>query len=120
MNQFSAHRTDQTFSTAVELMITIIWVPERTTRLDQPLDLRAFGALKSKGRAKWRCFYAQNHEHPCNREIVAWLLLESWDELSHPDSIMAAARISIKTSLTEILATLTTISSFGLMQTVKI
>jgi hypothetical protein len=45
--------------------------------------------LKSKGRAKWRLFHAENYGHPCNRDNAAWLLLESWDELS--DSVLTAA-----------------------------
>jgi hypothetical protein len=47
-----------------------------------------FGALKSKGCAKWRRFYAENYGHPCNREVAAWLLLQSWDKLSN--SVMTA------------------------------
>jgi hypothetical protein len=61
MDPFSAHGTDQVLSTAAELMIEIIWVPEGAMRLYLPLDRRVFGALKSKGRAKWRCFYAHNY-----------------------------------------------------------
>jgi hypothetical protein len=44
--------------------------------------------VKSKGRAKWRRFYADNYGHPCNQETAVWLLFEPWDELS--DSVMIA------------------------------
>jgi hypothetical protein len=84
MDQFSAHGTDRVLSTARGLMVEIIWVPKGATRLYQPLDRRVFDALKSKGSAKWRCLYAQNYRHPYNRETARWLLLGSWDELSHP------------------------------------
>jgi hypothetical protein len=89
LDQFSAHGTDQAVGIAAELMIEIMWVPERATIFYQPLHRRVFGALKSKGCAKRSCLYGQNYRHLSNRETAAWLLLESWDELF--DSVMTAA-----------------------------
>jgi hypothetical protein len=68
-------------------MSEIVWVPEGAMKFYQSLGRRISGALKSKGRAKWRCLDTQNYRHPCNREIAAWFLLESWDELSDSDMI---------------------------------
>jgi hypothetical protein len=90
MDQFSAHKTDMVLSTAAKLTIEIIWIPEEATGIYQPLDRRMFGALKSKGCAKWRRFYPENYGRPCNRETVTSLLLESWDELS--GSVTTATR----------------------------
>jgi hypothetical protein len=58
MDDFSAHTTDRVLNTAAEFTIEIIWIPEGATGIYQSLDRRVFGALKSKGRAEWKCFYA--------------------------------------------------------------
>jgi hypothetical protein len=42
-----------------------------------------FGALKSKGRAKWARYYEENPGRVCTREIAADLPLTSWDELDN-------------------------------------
>jgi hypothetical protein len=89
MDQFSTHTTDQVLSTLAKLTIEITWIPEGATSICQPFDRLVFGAQKSKGRAKWRSFYAELYRHRCNRETAAWLLLEFWDEVS--DSVMTAA-----------------------------
>jgi hypothetical protein len=82
MDQFTAHQTDSVMRTAMELSIEIVWIPKGATGLYQPLDRRPFGALKSKGRAKWKRYYHENYEVSCTRDVAAQLLLESWDELS--------------------------------------
>jgi hypothetical protein len=69
-DEFSAHTTDQVLSTAVELTIEIIWILEGATGIYQPLDRWVFGALKPKGHAKRRGFYAENYGRPCNRELL--------------------------------------------------
>jgi hypothetical protein len=89
MDQFSPHKTDQVFNNAAELRIDIIWIWEGATGIYQSIDRRVLAALKSKGRAKWRCFYAENYGDRCNRETAAWLLFELRDELS--DSAVTAA-----------------------------
>jgi hypothetical protein len=81
MDQFSAHTTNPVLSIAAELTIEIIWIPEGAAEIYQPLDRRVFGALKSKGCAKWRRFLPENSGRPCNRETAAWLPLESWDDI---------------------------------------
>jgi hypothetical protein len=59
MDQFTVHTTDKITETAEELGIEIIWVPKGATGKYQPLDRRTFGALKSKGRTKWRFIFSQ-------------------------------------------------------------
>jgi heterodisulfide reductase subunit C len=41
-----------------------------------------FGALKSKGKAKWKCIVAQDCWARCSRQIGAEFLLQLSDELS--------------------------------------
>jgi hypothetical protein len=88
MDQFPAHRTEPVLRSAAESSIEIIWVPTGTAGLDQPLNRDPFGALKSKGRPKWRRQFCDNYGVPCTREVAAELLLESWDELS--DTVILA------------------------------
>jgi hypothetical protein len=88
MDQFTAHQTDSVVATAAALSIKIIWIPKGATGLYQPLDRRPCGALKSKGRARWRRYYHDHHGVSCTREVAAELLLESWDEFS--DSVILA------------------------------
>jgi hypothetical protein len=82
MDQFTAHTPDQVQAEADQLDIEIIWVPKGATGRYQPLDRRTFGALKSKGKAKWRIYFNDHYGVKCTKEIGAALLLASWDELS--------------------------------------
>jgi hypothetical protein len=82
MDQFTVHTTDEVTKTAEELGIDIIWVPKGATGKYQSLDPRTFGALKSKGRAKWKFIFSQECGKQCTKEIAAELLLRSWAELS--------------------------------------
>jgi hypothetical protein len=66
----------------MEMSLEIAWIPKGATGLYQPLDRRPFGALKSKGRAKWKRYYHDNYGVSCTRDVAAQLLLEPWDELS--------------------------------------
>jgi hypothetical protein len=72
---------------AEHLGISLLWIPKGATGIYQPLDRRVFGALISKGRAKWRSHYFE-HNSPCDTETAASLLIASWNEL--PDSVIAA------------------------------
>jgi hypothetical protein len=68
--------------TAEELGIEIIWIPKGATGKCQALDRLTFGALKSKGRAKWRFIFSEGCGKQCTKEIAAELLLQWWAELS--------------------------------------
>jgi hypothetical protein len=57
-DQFTVHTTDEVTETAEELGIEIIWLPKGATGKYHPLDRRTFGALKSKGRAKWKFIFS--------------------------------------------------------------
>jgi hypothetical protein len=83
-DQFTVHITDEVTKTEEELGIEIIWVPKGATGKYQPLDRRTFGALKSKGRAKWKFIFSQECCKPCTKEIAGELLLQSWAKLSDP------------------------------------
>jgi hypothetical protein len=89
MDQCRTHTATEIRAEAESLGIEIISVPRGGTGRDQPLDRRTFGALKSKGKAKWR-YYFNNHDGTSRmRVIAAELLLESWNELS--DSVVTAS-----------------------------
>jgi hypothetical protein len=88
MDQFGTHTTETVTTKADALGIEVIWIPKGATGKYQPLDRRTFGALKAKGKAKWRYEFAQHYGMGCTRDIAAELLLQSWDELS--DSAVAA------------------------------
>jgi hypothetical protein len=75
MGQFTVHTTDEVTETAEKLGIEIIWVPKGATGKYQPLDRHTFGALKSKGRAKWKLIFSQECVKQYTKEIAAELLL---------------------------------------------
>jgi hypothetical protein len=79
MDQFRAHTADSVVAEAEALEIEIRWIPKGGTGRYQPLDHRTFGALKSKGKTKWKCIFAQHCEARCSEQIGAALLLQSWD-----------------------------------------
>jgi hypothetical protein len=88
MDQYGTHTTDAVNEKAEALGIELIWIPRGATGRYQPLDRRTFGALKAKGKAKWRHEFTEHYGMGCTREIGAELLLQSWSELS--DSAVAA------------------------------
>jgi hypothetical protein len=88
MDQFAAHTADSVVTEAEAPGIEIIWVPKGATGRYQPLDWRTFGALKSKGKTKWKFMFSQHCGVKCDRRIGAELLLQSWEELS--ESAVAA------------------------------
>jgi hypothetical protein len=63
-------------------------VPRDGTGRYQPLDRRIFGALKSKGKAKWRRDFNDHYGAGCTKAMRAQLLLESWNDLS--ESVVTA------------------------------
>jgi transposase len=81
LDQFDAHDTLEIHARADELSIELVFIPRGGTGTYQPLDRRVFGALKSKGRAKWMRHAFQNPGAECTRPEAARLLLESWEEL---------------------------------------
>jgi hypothetical protein len=83
MNQFDAHDTPTVHDEASKLNIHLVFIPKDGTGKYQPLDRRVFGAVKSKGRAKWAWYYQANPGRVCTREIAADLLPTSWDELDN-------------------------------------
>lgn len=82
LDQFGTHTTEAVDAGARELGIETILIPKGATGRYQPLDRRTFGALKSKGRAKWTKMFAEHYGMQCNKANAAALLLESWEELS--------------------------------------
>jgi hypothetical protein len=88
LGQFDAHDTPTVDNEASKLNIHLVFIPKGGTGKCQSLDRRAFGALKSKGRAKWARYYEENPGRVCTREIAADLLLTPWDELD--DSFIVA------------------------------
>jgi hypothetical protein len=82
MDQYTTHTTDRVEAEADRLQIDLIYVPKGATGRYQPLDRCTFGALKSKGRAKWLRYFGEHYGNKCDKEIAARLLLESWHELS--------------------------------------
>jgi hypothetical protein len=83
LNQFDTHNTSTVHDEASKLNIHLVFIPKGGTGKYQPLDRRVFGALKSKGRAKWARCYEANPGRVCTHEIAADLLLTSWDELDN-------------------------------------
>jgi hypothetical protein len=88
LDQYGTHVTEAVQNKASELGTSLLWVPKGATGIYQPLDRRVFGALKSKGRAKWRRSNLEQSNR-CDRETAAALLIASWEELS--DSVVSAA-----------------------------
>jgi hypothetical protein len=82
MDQYPTHTTSDVEDEARRLGIDLIWIPKGATGRYQPLDRRTFGALKSKGKAKWQKYFSEHYGGKCTRKIAALLLLESWEELS--------------------------------------
>jgi hypothetical protein len=82
LDQYGTHTSPAMMAKAETLGIELIWIAKGATGRYQPLDKRTFGALKAKGRAKWRHEFAQHYGMRCTREIAAELLLQSWTELS--------------------------------------
>jgi hypothetical protein len=83
LDQFDAHDIPRVHNEASRLNIHLVFIPKGGTGKYQPLDPRMFGALKPKGRAKSARYYKANPGRLCTREIVADLLLTSWDELDN-------------------------------------
>jgi hypothetical protein len=81
MDQYGTYTTEAMAIKAEGLRIELIWIPKGATGKYQPLDRRTFGALKSKGKAKWRHEFAEHYGMGCTREVGAELLLQSWSEL---------------------------------------
>jgi hypothetical protein len=81
LDQFDAHDTVAVYNRADQLNIELVFIPKGGTGKYQPLDRRVFGALKSKGRAKWTQHIFENPGAACTRAQAAELLLECWDEL---------------------------------------
>jgi transposase len=88
MDQYTTHTAAETEREAENLGIEVIWVPRGGTGRYQPLDRRIFGALKSKGKAKWRRYFNDHYGAGCTKEMGAQLLLESWNDLS--ESVVTA------------------------------
>jgi hypothetical protein len=86
MDQDRTQTTEAVAVKAEAFGIELIWIPKGATGKYQPLDKRVFGALKSKGRAKWRHEFAEHDGMGCTREIGAEFLFQSWSELS--DSVV--------------------------------
>jgi hypothetical protein len=81
LDQFDADNTLEIHARADELGIELAFIPRGGTGTYQPLDRRVFGALKSKGCAKWIAHAFQNPGAECTRPEAVQLLLESWEEL---------------------------------------
>jgi hypothetical protein len=96
MAQYETHTALQMKPQAEALGVPLIFIPEGATGKYQPLDKGTFGALKSKGGAKWRHEFVQHFGKTCTREIEAEVLLQSWSELS--DFSLVLAGISPKRS----------------------
>jgi hypothetical protein len=88
-DQFGPHDTRSIHHEASRLNIHLVFVPKVGTGRYQPLAMRTFGALKSKGRTKWAGHYQENPGIVCTRETAADLLLTSWTELDQ-SCILAA------------------------------
>jgi hypothetical protein len=82
MGQFTAYTSESVQNEADQLQIEILWVPKGAASRYQPLDRRTFGALKSKGKAKWRRYFKNHSGAQCTKEIGAAPLLASRDEPS--------------------------------------
>jgi hypothetical protein len=90
MDQHTTHTAPEIKEEAEELEIKIIWVPKSGTERYQPFDRRTFGAIKSKGKAKWPRYFNNHYGLGCPRQIGDELLLESRHELS--ESAVLAGR----------------------------
>jgi hypothetical protein len=71
MDQYGTHPTPEMKGQAEAPGIHLIFISKGATGKYQPVDKQTFGALKSKGRAK----FAQHFGKTCTREIGAELLL---------------------------------------------
>jgi hypothetical protein len=85
--QYRTHDTAAFQAKAEHLGISLLWIPKGATGIYQSLDRRVFGALRSKGRVKWRSYYFEYNSR-CDTQTAAALLIASWNELS--DSVIAA------------------------------
>jgi hypothetical protein len=77
-DQYTTHTAPEIENEAEESGIKIICVSKGATGRYQALDRRTFGALKSKGKAKWPRYFNDHYAVRCTREIGAELFLESW------------------------------------------
>jgi hypothetical protein len=77
LDQFDAQETPTVHDEASRLNSHLVFMPKGGTGRYQPLDRRVFGALKSKGRAKWARYYEANPGRVCTCKIAADLLLIS-------------------------------------------
>jgi hypothetical protein len=57
MDQFAAQSADPVVAEAEALDIEINWISKSATGRYQSLDRRTFGALKFKGKAKWKFMF---------------------------------------------------------------
>jgi hypothetical protein len=74
IDQYGTHMTEAVKKKGEPLGIELIWIPKGATGGYQPLNRRTVGALKAKGRAKWRNRRPEHCEMGCTRAIAAELL----------------------------------------------
>jgi hypothetical protein len=87
LNQYGTRETDSVKANTQSLGIFLLWVSKVAPGIYQPHDCRFSGALRAKGRAKWRTVYFAHHKH-CDNATAGSLLREVYGEL--PDSVILA------------------------------
>jgi hypothetical protein len=77
-----AHLSHPILPKVEELKILLIVVPRGGRAVDQPLDRRVYGAVKSKGRSKFDRMGAFSATQPWNKELAAKGAEEYWSEVT--------------------------------------
>jgi hypothetical protein len=82
VDQYPSHFTPEAELKASQLNIHMIPIPSGGTGKYQPMDLRIFGIMKTKGSYKWNQFYHRNPNFVLTKEYAAQLALECWGEIT--------------------------------------
>ena len=82
LDVYKSHCDQRVKECCEENNIELIYIPAGCTDAYQPLDIKVFGALKSKARGKWYATYCSNPNERLTKKQAARTLLQCWDELS--------------------------------------
>ena len=102
LDRYSSHMTDAFKQHAQNLGIRIVYIPTSATEKFQPLDMRVFGVMKSKGAKEFNEFVFRNHRGFTKSEAAdifvkcwrflpvdvinkAWNLTEAYEEEEEDD-----------------------------------
>ena len=81
IDKYSSHITEAVEKHAEELGIRLVYIPTSATEMFQPLDVRVFGAMKSKGSKEFNNFVLTNSRGFTKSE-AADIFIKCWKSLS--------------------------------------